>query len=297
MSKYGIPQVEAHDGSSFDDEDEESSLKEIGERKAFESSEKQEEYATEEDDDFSTEEEEEGGGGGIDLQSKLKMSHISMAKSATRSLKRQLSGKNSMFGLKRVKRGIEDGDGNVEEEKKKKKSDKLKKVLFERLWSEDDEIDLLNGMIEYNKKTGLEELNDFFDFIKNSLHVNVRKAQLSDKIRRLKKKYKNNARKAEAGKLPMFWKAHEKKSYELSKKLWGWEEGEKELATLDRVVVKEEKKSDKVGYSPCGSNSNSNLNMDEKQKKLEVRQLELFLEELNLKIKRTELALEVMKSS
>ncbi|XP_052207999.1 probable transcription factor At1g11510 isoform X2 [Diospyros lotus] len=281
MSKYGIPQVEAHGGSSFEDEDEdeESSSKEIGERQVSESSKKQEEYAIEEDDDFSTEEEE------------------GVAKSVTRPLKRQLSGENSMLGLKRVKRGIEDEDSNVEKEKEKGKSGELKRVLFERLWSEDDEIDLLNGMIEYNKKTGLEELNDFFDFIKNSLHVNVRKAQLSDKIRRMKKKYQNNARKAQAGKLPMFWKAHEKKSYELSKKLWGWEEGEKELATLDRVVVKEEKKSDKVGYSPRGSNSNSNLNMDEKQKKLEVRQLELFLEELNLKIKRTELALEVMKSS
>jgi len=261
MSKYGIPQVEAHGGSSSEDEYEESSSKKIGEQEASESSEKQEECATEEEDDSTAEKEEEGRGGGTGLQSELKTSQISMAKSATRPLKRQLSGENSMLGLKRVKRGIEDKDGNVEEEKEKGKSDESKRVMFQRLWSEDDEIGLLNGMIEYNKKTGLEELNDFFDFIKNSLHVNVSKAQLSDKIRRLKKKYQNNARKDEAGKFPIFWKAHEKKSYELSKKLWSWG-GEKELATLDRVVVKKEKKSDKVGNSPCASNSISNL--DEK---------------------------------
>ena len=121
MSKYGIPQVEAHGGSSSEDEYEESSSKKIGEQEAFETSDKQEECPTEEEDDSTSE--EGGGGGGTGLQSELKTSQISMAKSATRPLKRQLSGENSMLELKRVKRRIQDEDGNFEEEKEEGKSD------------------------------------------------------------------------------------------------------------------------------------------------------------------------------
>ncbi|KAK9265391.1 hypothetical protein L1049_010092 [Liquidambar formosana] len=106
----------------------------------------------------------------------------------------------------------------------KKSGDDAKKQLFQRLWSEDDEIEILKGMIEYSSKKGADpsaDMNAFHDFIKKSLHVDVTRAQLGDKIRRLKKKYENNLGKGKKGEDRTFSKAHEQKAYELSKKVWG----------------------------------------------------------------------------
>ncbi|KAI4327502.1 hypothetical protein L6164_019952 [Bauhinia variegata] len=69
------------------------------------------------------------------------------------------------------------------------------KKLFKRLWSE---IAILKVVIEYSAKDGADpskDPNGFHDFIKKSLHIDISTMQLMDKIRRLKKKYKNNARK------------------------------------------------------------------------------------------------------
>ncbi|XP_010108513.2 probable transcription factor At1g11510 [Morus notabilis] len=60
------------------------------------------------------------------------------------------------------------------------------------------------------------DMNGFHDFIKKSLHVEVTKAQLSNKVRRLKKKYSNNA----ARKKYNPTKPHEQNVFELSK-IWG----------------------------------------------------------------------------
>ncbi|KAI8012880.1 putative transcription factor [Camellia lanceoleosa] len=63
-------------------------------------------------------------------------------------------------------------------------------------------------------------MNVFYDFIKKSLHIDVSKTQLFEKVRRLKKKYENNASKSKMGKDRIFLKAHEQKTYQLSKKIW-----------------------------------------------------------------------------
>ncbi|KAK2988235.1 hypothetical protein RJ640_002879 [Escallonia rubra] len=100
------------------------------------------------------------------------------------------------------------------------------KKLFQRLWSEDDEIAVLKGMIEYTAKKGADpvaDMNAFYDFIKKSLHFDCSKTQLADKVRRLKNKYVNNARKEKKGKGRTFSKAHEQKAYEISKDIWGKE--------------------------------------------------------------------------
>lgn len=129
---------------------------------------------------------------------------------------------------KRPKKSSEaDGDdvGVVAEDDSKKSVDESKK-LFQRLWSEDDEIAILNGIIDYSAKKGADpalDMNAFHDFLKKSLHVDVTKAQLVDKIRRLKKKYRNNADRGKKGADPTFSKAHEQKGFELSKKIWGGE--------------------------------------------------------------------------
>ncbi|PON48532.1 DNA-binding storekeeper protein-related transcriptional regulator [Parasponia andersonii] len=112
---------------------------------------------------------------------------------------------------------------NGKDSKKKKSSsdeDQKKASGFQRLWSEGDEIVILKGMIEYQAKTGRDPYADmgaFLEFIKKNLHVDVDKRQLMNKIRRLKKKYQNNAEKGETG----FSKPHESKTFQLSKDIWG----------------------------------------------------------------------------
>nr|XP_016473271.1 PREDICTED: mediator-associated protein 1-like [Nicotiana tabacum] len=157
-----------------------------------------------------------------------------------------------------AKRPVTVHDGETKESKRSKKTPKkeietpvkqktptedVKRQLFQRLWSEDDEIVILKGMIDYRSKKKSDpvaDLSAFHEFIKKSLHVDVSKTQLQDKIRRLKRKYENNAGKEKKGKKERtFSKPHEQKTYELSKKIWGKEKtdnkGEK-VEEVDRVV-------------------------------------------------------------
>ncbi|KAL2232310.1 UNVERIFIED_CONTAM: putative transcription factor, partial [Sesamum indicum] len=93
----------------------------------------------------------------------------------------------------------------------KKSTDDSKKLLFQRLWSDDDEIVILKGMIDYvtkKKSDQVTDLNAFHDFIKKNLHVDVTRTQLQDKIRRLRKKYENNKSKEKEGKDRTFSKPH-----------------------------------------------------------------------------------------
>ncbi|GFZ06284.1 hypothetical protein Acr_18g0004540 [Actinidia rufa] len=124
---------------------------------------------------------------------------------------------------KRAKKKAVDSDKVVEENI----ASDSKKQLFQRLWSEDDEIEILKGVMEYRKKKGVDpgtDMDDFHDFIKKSLHVAVTRTQLYYKIRRLKKKYENNAGKGKNGVDRSFSNPHEQKAYEWSKKVWGEED-------------------------------------------------------------------------
>ncbi|KAK4421304.1 putative transcription factor [Sesamum alatum] len=131
-------------------------------------------------------------------------------------------------GAKRSKKKSEPEPETELENSEKKSNDDSKKQLFQRLWSEDDEIVILKGMIDYaekKKSDPVADLNAFHDFIKDSLHVDVTRTQLQDKIRRLKKKYENNKGKEKEGKDRTFSKSHEQKAYDLSKHVWGNESG------------------------------------------------------------------------
>ncbi|KAA8515448.1 hypothetical protein F0562_018941 [Nyssa sinensis] len=135
------------------------------------------------------------------------------------------------------KKALDAEDIVIEEDAAKKTGDDTKKQLFQRLWSEDDEIAVLVGMIEYTGKKGADpvaDMNAFHDFIKNKLHIDVSKTQLSDKVRRLKKKYENNASKGKKGGERTLSKPHEQQAYELSKKIWG---GEANVVGVDSTKV------------------------------------------------------------
>jgi hypothetical protein len=159
------------------------------------------------------------------------------ASSAARSsaaTKRPTSETDSKDSSKRAKKKAPEpsADGVVSPDDTKKSTAGDEKKLFQRLWSEDDEIAILKGMLDYEAKRGADPIADaaaFHEFVKKSVHVDVSKAQLVDKIRRLKKKYKNNAERAKKGKYPTFSKPHELKGFELSKKIWGSTEDPNEV--------------------------------------------------------------------
>ncbi|XP_077211048.1 GLABROUS1 enhancer-binding protein-like [Tasmannia lanceolata] len=104
-----------------------------------------------------------------------------------------------------------------------KEDEPLKKQLFQRLWSEEDEIAILKGMVEYIKKGSnpTADKEGFHSFIKESLHIEVSKRQITEKISRLKKRYETNLKRGAKGKVVNFTEPHEKMAYDLSKRLWG----------------------------------------------------------------------------
>lgn len=114
------------------------------------------------------------------------------------------------------------------EAKKKKVSnvpdeDVKKGSGIQRIWSDDDEMALLKGMVEFQSKKGIDpiaEVAAFHEYIKNNLQIEVSTVQLTNKIRTVKKKFQTNLKKGENGEDPVFNKPRDLKIFELSKKIW-----------------------------------------------------------------------------
>ncbi|KAL0386168.1 UNVERIFIED_CONTAM: putative transcription factor [Sesamum radiatum] len=191
----------------------------------------------------------------------------------------------------------------------KKSTDDSKKMLFQRLWSEDDEIVILKGMIDYvskKKSDPVAELNAFHDFIKKNLHVEVSRSQLQDKIRRLRRKYENNKSKEKEGKDRTFSKLHEQKAFELSKKIWGNEE---DVVNSDRERVLPAKRVNSGGVSveerilrigaevfESGKGVEVEVEREKEWKKLKLEEMEIHLMQLEVKTAQTKLVLDAVKS-
>ncbi|KAM3739234.1 hypothetical protein ACB098_08G009600 [Castanea mollissima] len=163
------------------------------------------------------------------------------------------------------------------------------KKLFQRLWSDDNEIELLKGMLDYRAIHDSDPATDaaaFYEFVKESLHVEVTKAQLVDKMRRLRKKYRNNAGRAKKGKEPPFSKLHDRKTYELSNKIWGCADGvsvsvsvsgrclngmlsfNKDVMVLDETLIKR-------GLELIGEQKR--LELEERWKRVELAELQMYV--------------------
>ncbi|KAB1202752.1 Mediator-associated protein 1 [Morella rubra] len=95
--------------------------------------------------------------------------------------------------------------------------------LFQRLWTDEDEIELLQGFLDYTTSRGSTHHNDtalFYDQIKSKLQLDFNKNQLVEKLRRLKKKYRNVVGKISAGKDFSFKSPHDQATFEISRKIW-----------------------------------------------------------------------------
>ncbi|CAN1245324.1 Probable transcription factor At5g28040 [Linum grandiflorum] len=95
--------------------------------------------------------------------------------------------------------------------------------LFQRLWTDEDEIELLQGFYEYSSQRGGGSHHDtalFYDQIRSKLQLDFNKNQLVEKLRRLKKKYRNVVSKIESGKDFSFKSSHDQVTFEISRKIW-----------------------------------------------------------------------------
>ncbi|XP_030457032.2 GLABROUS1 enhancer-binding protein-like [Syzygium oleosum] len=105
-----------------------------------------------------------------------------------------------------------------------KSGEESKKPMFQRIWGGSDELALLQGMIDFREKKGMDPTtngNAFHHYVRKSLGQEFTDSQLANKIRVLKKKYTNNEGKGKDGEDRAFSKPHEQKVFELSKKIWG----------------------------------------------------------------------------
>ncbi|XP_010476078.1 PREDICTED: probable transcription factor At1g11510 [Camelina sativa] len=125
------------------------------------------------------------------------------------------------------KRSRQTDEGVVSSTKRVKKSgggEETKKTYFQRVWTEDDEIAVLQGLMDYKKETGVspyDDTNGVYQLVKKSVSFDVSKIQFMEKLRSLKKKYENNVGKAKNGEEPSFAKPHDRRTFELSKLVWG----------------------------------------------------------------------------
>ncbi|KAK9139037.1 hypothetical protein Scep_008718 [Stephania cephalantha] len=98
--------------------------------------------------------------------------------------------------------------------------------LFQRLWTDEDEIGLLQGFLEYTTQRGLKnsvyhhDTAPFYDQIKTRLQLDFNKNQLVEKLRRLKKKYRNVMARITSGKDFNFKSPHDQATFEISRKIW-----------------------------------------------------------------------------
>ncbi|XP_058189373.1 probable transcription factor At1g61730 [Rhododendron vialii] len=130
---------------------------------------------------------------------------------------------------------FEKNAGELRDKKKAKVVEKKKSGVsaINRLWSEEDEVLILKGLMDFQSKKGSDpypDMGEFYELIKQSLSVDASRNQFLDKIRKLKRKYSTNN--AEKGERAIFSRPHEHKCFELSNKIWG-DGGRKEDTGVD----------------------------------------------------------------
>ncbi|GLT34179.1 hypothetical protein SLA2020_087100 [Shorea laevis] len=117
---------------------------------------------------------------------------------------------------------------------KKESNEENAMKLFQRVWTEEDEIVILNGMIDYKDEMGEDpssNMGEFHHYILESVSFVCTKIQLKEKIRRLKEKYLKKANKGEK----TFSTPHEDQVFRLSKKIWGKQKVKKATEVGEKV--------------------------------------------------------------
>ncbi|KAH0656217.1 neurofilament medium polypeptide-like [Solanum tuberosum] len=150
--------------------------------------------------------------------------------------------------------------------------DKKSAATPRSLWNDDDQLALLKGVAQYKTVKGMEpnaDMSAFHEFIRGKLLVEVSKSQLSEKLKRLKKKFLTNAK---GGEEPVFMKGQEFLVFEHSKRIWGAPEtsdGVKEIVTNSTNGKAKKTVEVKKNSEPKSSAKVSKPKDDEKHKEEE----------------------------
>lgn len=126
-----------------------------------------------------------------------------------------------------------------------------KKQIIQRLWSDEDEITILKGMVEYKRKgrDPLADFQGFFRYIRKSLQLECTHTQLSSKMRVLRSKFYSWVKRANEGKQPTSNKPKDKLVFELSQKIWGSKLDEKEKNNVEEEAGNKEQEAKVKGGS------------------------------------------------
>nr|XP_018633646.1 nucleolin 2-like isoform X6 [Nicotiana tomentosiformis] len=95
---------------------------------------------------------------------------------------------------------------------------KSKLTPFSKVWSDEDEVSILTGIIKFRKEKGLDiqtNMFAFYNYIIDSLMLRATLTQLREKVRALRKKYEKNVSGKKSPKTP-----HEVELFQLSQKIW-----------------------------------------------------------------------------
>lgn len=148
---------------------------------------------------------------------------------------------------KRKRRRIENDDDILSTQEDKKYLEENPRRLSHRLWTNEDEIQLLQGFLEYKTRHGSRHHNVntalFYDEIKSKLQVRVNKNQLFDKLCRFKKKYLDVLDKISSVKKFSFKSAHDEATFEISLKIWGHSIPMSRLGVEDNALVDDHEQS------------------------------------------------------
>uniref|UniRef100_A0A0A9CQZ9 Glabrous enhancer-binding protein-like DBD domain-containing protein n=1 Tax=Arundo donax TaxID=35708 RepID=A0A0A9CQZ9_ARUDO len=102
-----------------------------------------------------------------------------------------------------------------------------RRPLFQRLWTEEDEIVILRGFAEFTAARGTAfashqyDTDPFYEDMRRRLQLDFSKSQLVEKLRRLKRKYRNCvARLRDSGATFSFRSPHEQAIFEIARNIW-----------------------------------------------------------------------------
>lgn len=125
------------------------------------------------------------------------------------------------------------------------KPSRKKNASSSKIFSDEDEIALLNGLSVFWANGKNNKWTEFYQFIKSDLTNQFSKTQVSEKVRKLRIKFETNFERARAngGRLD-FSNSHETSVFGLCKALWGDEKGAVEE---NEEAQKIEKKGEEVG--------------------------------------------------
>ncbi|KAJ0253823.1 transcription factor [Hirschfeldia incana] len=136
--------------------------------------------------------------------------------------------------------------------------------LFQRLWTDEDEIELLRGFLDYvtshrGSSSHPPDTAPFYEQIKSRLQLEFNKNQLVEKLRRLKKKYRNVMSKFGSGKEVVFKSAHDQTTFDISRKIWN--QTGKIIGFEDNSVMEFEETNNVNG-------NNAHVDVDSEEKKV-----------------------------